>query len=79
MQLHKEAEMAVAEGWVQRRGPGGAFHPTSRLVLCHCAWLFHTQNTSASVIKDAGKTRVNNFLAADLSGFYLLLFTPCEM
>lgn len=36
MQPHKEAEIAVAEVWDQRRGPGGASHPTSRL------WYFAT-------------------------------------
>lgn len=36
MQLHKEAEIAVVEGWDQRRGPGRAFHPSSRL------WYFAT-------------------------------------
>lgn len=31
MQPHKEAEIAVAEGWEQKRAPGEASHPTSRL------------------------------------------------
>lgn len=50
------------------------------VVLCHCAWLFHTHNTSASAIaiKEVGKMHVNNFLIANLV-FYLLLFIPHEI
>lgn len=87
MQQHTEAEKAVAEGWDQNGGGGGgeerswgSFWPhISAVVLCYCAWPFHTQNTLASAIKDIGKTHVNNFPIANLSGFYLLLFPPCEI
>lgn len=49
------------------------------MVLCHCTWLFCIQIPLAAVIKDIRKTHVSNFLIANLSGFYLLLLTPCEM
>lgn len=83
MQQHKEAGGAVAEGWDQSGGSWGSFWPhithICTMMLCHHAWLFPTQNTLANAIKDTRKTHVNNFLVANLSGFYLFLFTPCEV
>lgn len=78
LQLHKEAEIAVAKGWDQRRGPWGASHSTSRY-FATVPGSFTPRIHLPVQLKIQEEHMLTIFLLQTCQVFYLLLFTPGEV